>query len=406
MALEGRDLVSIFDFSDREIEAVFDLADEMGQHTHGKLGLADGLIMSTLFYEPSTRTRLSFESAMQRLGGGVISVADASVTSVAKGETIADTVRIVESYADLIVIRHPLEGSARVAAEYASIPVVNAGDGAHEHPTQTLLDLYTIRREKGKLRGLNVALVGDLRHGRTAHSLAFGLARFGATVTCVAPAGLEMPEHLLARLSAEFDCHPAQHRSLLDVVTNSESVQRRAGDQKALAAEVLSLFDAVYVTRVQKERFDSEEAYRAAKSTYAITEEVVARAKPDALVMHPLPRVDELTYAVDRDPRAIYFRQAGYGLPVRMALVAAILGRRTAPIGRARKGEYKPEARHEVDFRKMGEVRCPNPQCVANHEVYLAPRFLLIDYAPDRVACAYCEHEMPSPVQPRQEDGE
>ena len=396
--LEGRDLISIFDFSDREIEAIFDLADDMSKHTRGRLGVADGMIMSTLFYEPSTRTRLSFESAMLRLGGEVISVADASVTSVAKGETIADTVRIVESYADVIVIRNPLEGSARVAADFASIPVLNAGDGPHEHPTQTLLDLYTIRREKGKLRDVSVALVGDLRHGRTVHSLAFGLARFGAKVTCVAPAGLEMPAHLLARLEHEFGCCPVQYPSLAEIVTNDEVVKRRPGRQRALASEVLSLFDAVYVTRVQKERFESEEAYQEAKSSYAITEKMIRKARPDALVMHPLPRVDELDYNVDRDPRAVYFRQAAYGVPIRMALVAALLGLRSVRIGKARKGEYKPKPRREVDFRKFADARCGNAHCVTNHESYLKPQFNLVEYAPGLVSCAYCDQEMPMPA--------
>lgn len=398
MALEGRDLISIFDLSDRELEAIFDLADEMAQHTRGRLHLADGLVMSTLFYEPSTRTRLSFEAAMLRLGGGVISVADASATSVAKGETIADTVRIIESYADLIVMRNPLEGSARVAADYASVPVINAGDGPHEHPTQTLLDLYTIRREKGKLRDVSVALVGDLRYGRTVHSLAFGLARFAAKVTCVSPPGLEMPSHLLARLEHEFGCRPDQFHSLAEMVTNAELVKRRSGRQRALAAEVLSVFDAVYVTRVQKERFESQEAYRAAKASYAITEEMISRARPDALVMHPLPRVDELAYGVDRDPRAVYFRQAAYGVPVRMALIAALLGRRAVMVGRSRKGEYRPKPRREVDFRKYADLRCANPRCVSNHESYLSPRFTIVAYAPNTVACAYCEQETSAPL--------
>lgn len=398
MALEGRDLISIFDLSDREIEAIFTLADEMSQHTRGRLHLANGKLMSTLFYEPSTRTRLSFEAAMLRLGGGVISVADASATSVAKGETIADTVRIIESYADVIVIRNPLEGSARVAADYASVPVINAGDGPHEHPTQTLLDLYTIRKEKGKLRDVNVALVGDLRYGRTAHSLAFGLARFGAKVTCVSPPGLEMPGHLLARLEREFKCRPQQFRSLAEIVTNAELVKRRPGRQRALASEVLALFDTFYVTRVQKERFESQAAYEAAKASYAITEEMIARARPDALVMHPLPRVDELAYGVDRDPRAVYFRQAAYGVPVRMALLAALLGVRPAKVGRARAGEYRPKPRREVDFRKYAELRCANRRCVTNHEGYLSPRFLFVEHAPEMVACAYCEHERAAPV--------
>jgi aspartate carbamoyltransferase catalytic subunit len=398
VALEGRDFVSIFDLSDREMEAIFDLADEMDEHKDVGLKMADGSILCTLFYEPSTRTRLSFEAAMERLGGRVISVADAGSTSVAKGETIADTVRIIESYADIIVVRHPLEGSARVAAEYASVPVINAGDGAHEHPTQTLLDLYTIRREKGRFRDLSVALVGDLRYGRTVHSLAFGLARFGANVTLVSPPGLEMPAQLVERLRREFDCTPTQYHSLADVVTDPESLKRRKGGQKALATEVLATFDAVYVTRVQKERFDSDEAYQAAKQGYAITREVLSRARSDALVMHPLPRVDELAYELDRDPRAVYFRQAAFGLPVRMALLAALLGKRPAKVKRARKGDYRPEPRREVDFRKMAQLKCPNPRCVTNHEAYLRPQFTFVKHAADTVACAYCEHEVASPV--------
>ncbi len=399
MTLEGRDLVSIFDFSDREVEAIFELADEMDERRHACLKLAEGRLLCTLFYEPSTRTRLSFEAAMQRLGGSVLSVADATMTSVAKGETIADTIRIVESYADAIVIRHPLEGSARVAADYASAPVINAGDGSHEHPTQTLLDLYTIRREKGKLKDLSVALVGDLRYGRTVHSLAFGLARFGVKVTLVSPKGLEFPAHLLSRLEKEFNCKPAQYQSLGDMITDPEAIRRKAGKQKALATEVLGTFDALYVTRVQKERFESEKAYQQAKRGYALTQEMLSRARPDALVMHPLPRVDELAFELDRDPRAVYFRQAAYGLPVRMALLAALLGLKPVKIKPARKGDYRPQPRREVDFRKIVDLPCPNPRCVSNQEAYLRPQFTFVKHNPKVVACAYCERELPSPVQ-------
>jgi aspartate carbamoyltransferase catalytic subunit len=244
---------------------------------------------------------------------------------------------------------------------------------------------------------VSVALVGDLRHGRTVHSLAFGLARFGAKVTCVAPPGLEMPPHLLARLEKELGCVPTQFQSLADIVTNQELVKRRPGRQRALAAEVVSLFDAVYVTRVQKERFDSEQAYEAARDSYKVTEELTKRALPDTLIMHPLPRVDELSYDVDRDPRAAYFRQAAYGVPVRMALVSMLLGLRSPRVGRARKGEYRPKPRHEVDFRKYADLRCPNARCVTNQESYLSPRFNLTDYAPRMVACAYCDYEVAAP---------
>ncbi len=398
MALEGRDLVSIFDLSDREIEAVFDLADEMEKQKHSCLKLADDALLATLFYEPSTRTRLSFEAAMQRLGGGVISVADARMTSVAKGETIADTVRILESYADAIVIRHPLEGSARVAADFASVPVINAGDGAHEHPTQTLLDLYTIRRERGDLRDLSVALVGDLRYGRTVHSLAFGLARFGARVSFVSPPGLEMPQYLVDRLGKQFRCSSPQYQSLDSYVSGPSSIKQRDGRQEVLTTEVLATFDAVYVTRVQRERFDSEPTYQQAKRGYAFTQDMLARARSDALIMHPLPRVDELDYELDADPRAVYFRQAAYGLPVRMALLAALLGKRPVKVKKARKGDYRPEPRHEIDFRKLTALTCPNPRCVTNQESYLRPQFTLLKHDPGLVACAYCEHEIPSPV--------
>jgi aspartate carbamoyltransferase catalytic subunit len=300
-----------------------------------------------------------------------------------------------------------------VAADYASVPVINAGDGSHQHPTQTLLDLYTIRREKGKLRGLSVALVGDLRHGRTVHSLAFGLARFGAKVTFVSPRGLEMPPHLVERLEQEFGCTPAQYHSLGDVVTDADSLatlrssgatplrstsKRRGGDQRALATELVATFDAVYVTRIQRERFASDQAYQRAKRGYAITDEVLARARPDTLVMHPLPRVDELAYDLDHDPRAVYFAQAAYGLPVRMALLAALLGKRAPKVKPSRKGDYRPAPRHEVDFRRITDLPCPNLQCVTNHETYLRPHFLFVIHAPDTIACAFCEHEMPSPV--------
>jgi aspartate carbamoyltransferase catalytic subunit len=397
MALTGRDLISIFDLSDPEIEAIFDLADEMATASRRKLRACDGALMVTLFYEPSTRTRLSFEAAMQRLGGGVLSCADARTTSAAKGETIADTVRVVESYADIIVIRSPLEGAARVAADYAKIPVVNAGDGAHEHPTQTLLDLYTIRKEKGRLRGVKVALVGDLKHARTAHSLAYGLARFGAHISCVAPHGLELPSRVLDRLRTHFGCEPALYRSLDDLVTDPNTLPTSKDRQRLLTSEVMSLFEVIYVTRIQKERFVSPEEFEAAKSSYVITANLLRKARPEALIMHPLPRVDELEYDIDADPRAAYFRQAAYGVPVRMALVAALLGRLPVRIGRVKKGAYKPRLWEDIDLSRLGDVRCENPRCVTAAEAYVAPRFHLVAGRPNAVACIFCGHERDLP---------
>jgi len=390
MALVGRDLVSVFDFTNAEIEALFALADEMAQYVRSRTDAARGKLLATLFYEPSTRTRLSFEAAMLRLGGEVISCADVSATSVAKGETIADTVRIIESYADIIVMRHPLEGSAKVAADYASVPVINAGDGAHEHPTQTFLDLYTIRKEKGRIEDVWVALVGDLKHARTAHSLAYGLARFGAKIACVAPPGLELPAEITQRIGERYNAVTYEYRSLDELVADPDLVRKRqtgeAAEQLPLTSNAISLFDALYVTRVQRERFSSAEEFEVARSSYSITADVLRQARPDALVMHPLPRVDELHYDIDADPRAAYFRQAAYGLPVRMALIAAILGVADVKLPRAEAPERRPP-RH---ISAPG-VTCCNERCVTTQEPYLPSAFEPVGATGRKLRCAYCE---------------
>ncbi|UCH35139.1 MAG: aspartate carbamoyltransferase [Armatimonadota bacterium] len=390
MALVGRDLVSVFDLANAEIEAIFALADDMGQYVRAKTDIARGKLMATLFYEPSTRTRLSFEAAMLRLGGDVISCAEVASTSVAKGETIADTVRIIESYADVIVMRHPLEGSARVAADYAAAPVINAGDGAHEHPTQTLLDLYTIRKEKGRIEGVWVALVGDLKHARTAHSLAYGLARFGARIACVAPQGLELPREISDRMRERYNAPTHEYGSLDELVADPDLVRsRKASDpdeQLALTSNAISLFDALYVTRVQRERFATPEEFAAASSSYSITADMLSRARPDALVMHPLPRVDELDYDIDADPRAAYFRQAAYGVPVRMALVAAMLGLADLKIPAA----DEPERRAPRKTPAPG-IKCSNPRCVTTEERHLQPLFEPVGATGRKLRCAYCE---------------
>jgi aspartate carbamoyltransferase catalytic subunit len=396
MPLAGRDYISIADLSDGEMLALFALADRFSRDMEARRASCQGKLLATLFYEPSTRTRLSFESAMLRLGGGVVSCPDAKTSSVAKGETIADTVRIVASYVDLIVIRNPLEGSARVAAEYANVPVINGGDGAHEHPTQTLLDLYTILREKGKLAGTRVALVGDLKHGRTAHSLAFGLARFGAQIACIAPKGLEMPDHVLGKLSHYFALKPEQYASLAELVPRPPASGRRK--QLALGAEAMSLFDVIYVTRVQKERFRSEAEFAAVASSYQITAEALKKARPDALVMHPLPRVDELDYRIDADPRAAYFRQAAYGLPVRMALISVLLGAVRLRVSQKDKTGFRPPERQELDLGRYADLRCDNPRCVTALESYLRPVFEPVPRREGAVACSYCDHEQTLPT--------
>jgi aspartate carbamoyltransferase catalytic subunit len=384
MALAGRDVLSVFDLSDSEIREVMDLADQMARHVRGKTDICSGKVMAALFYEPSTRTRLSFESAMQRLGGDVITCADISSSSVAKGETLADTVRIVESYADVIVMRHPLEGSAVLGADYARAPVVNAGDGAHEHPTQTLLDLYTLRKEHGSIEGAWVMLVGDLKYGRAAHSFAYGLARFKANVVCVAPQGLEMERQTLRRLERQYGCKPRQFNTLEQVMKDDDllaaAADKSAEDTKTRA---MALFDAIYVTRVQKERFPSAEAFEKAKSSYAVDLRVLKEVRADTLVMHPLPRVDELDYGIDTDLRAAYFRQAAYGVPVRMALITAILGGAGKPVGEEGwLGRQLPAA----DW----SGRCANPNCVTAKETYAEPRFVR-EADGEPVLCYYCE---------------
>src|SRR5437870_2954527 len=264
----------------------------------------DGKILATLFFEPSTRTRLSFESAMARLGGRVLGFSGTEGTSVQKGETLADTIRMVEAYSDVIVLRHPQEGAARLAAEFTEKPVINAGDGAGQHPTQTLLDLYTIWDEKGAFQGQNVTLVGDLKYGRTVHSLTYALAELGAHLTFVSPPTLEMPREILEHV---------KERGLTFRVTNRlEDVVREA--------------DVLYVTRIQRERFPDPQEYEAVAGSYRIDEAVLRDAKRGLIIMHPLPRLTEIAPEVDRTKHAVYFKQASNAVPVRMALLDLILG--------------------------------------------------------------------------------
>lgn len=305
--LVGRDVVSISDLSKAEIRAILDQAAgfERRLSANERLTLLDGRILATVFYEPSTRTRLSFESAMHRLGGAVISVAEAkSSSSAAKGETIYDSGRMLESYADVLVQRHPAVGSARALADAASVPVINAGDGTGEHPTQALLDLYTIEREKGTLDGLTVAMIGDLKNGRTVHSLSRALAHWKAKLILCAPRALAMPAQLVAHL-------------------RSEGVAAIETENMAAA---LGQADVAYITRIQQERFETIEEYMAHRGVYVITSEALSKARQGITVMHPLPRVDEIATDVDPLPNAAYFRQARYGVFVRMALLAMVLG--------------------------------------------------------------------------------
>ncbi len=360
--MTDRDLVSVGDVPVETIEQVLDLA---GAFADGRTAndIARGKLLATLFYEPSTRTRLSFEAAMQRLGGGVLSAAEMSSSSAAKGETLHDTMQMVSGYADAVVLRHPCPGAARAAQSGARVPLVNAGDGAREHPTQALLDLFTLRRETKRARGWAVALVGDLRHARAAHSLALLLARFDARLHCVAPRGLQLPGTLLARLQ-ELGAAPVLHERL---------------EEPWEGTPLIAQTDAVYVMRVQRERFASADEYERARTAYRITPQTLAEARTDCVVLHPLPRAGELDPAVDSDPRAAYFRQAAYGVPVRMAVLAAMLGltdfewRTTAPAA------------------LPAPQPCGNEKCILRNEPNLPAEALAYESG---AVCAYCEHAL------------
>ena len=403
------DVVSIEDLETSDIERVFALADDFAaQLERGEqITAASGLIMATLFYEPSTRTRLSFESAMHRLGGAVISSADMQASSAAKGESLADTVRVVAGYADLIVLRHPHDGAARVAAEYAPCPVVNAGDGSREHPTQTLCDLYILRKKKGHLKGLTVALCGDLKFGRTVHSLIYALARFGANIVAVPTAGMDVPDYVLERLAAERNYSLStvtmdELKSLaggLDALYLTPSAPHQmalfTGDdalRKIPAAEPPAALDAFYVTRLQKERMSGKEA----AADYVRFDERALRTSRthEAVVMHPLPRTSELAYELDADPRAVYFEQAAAGVPVRMALIAWLMEKHEAASAR------RQPAVEPIRFKGEAPPRCPNANCITRFEgAHLAPRFT-VGRGPDKSAfalkCGFCERELKS----------
>lgn len=305
MNLKGHDIISIEDLSREDLNNIFSVSEKMIPLVKGGTDLCKGKILASLFFEPSTRTRMSFESAMHRLGGSVIGFADSQVTSAKKGEVLSDTIRMAASYSDIIAMRHPAEGAAKVAAEVSDVPVINGGDGGHQHPTQTLLDLFTILKEKGSIKGLKIGLFGDLKYGRTVHSLAYALSLFpGIKIYCISPPQLKMPEYLLNPLSAKDG-----------EISEYEEIEK-----------VIPELDVLYATRIQKERFGSEKEYFDVKGRNIIDRKLMSLAKKDMILMHPLPRVDEIAYEVDSDPRAVYFKQAAYGLPVRMALIALLLG--------------------------------------------------------------------------------
>lgn len=304
--LKGRNLIDPQDFTVEELEEIFVLAEEIITRPEDFIHLCDGKVLGTLFFEPSTRTRLSFEAAMLRLGGKIIGFSEPNSSSVSKGENLADTIRTVAAYADVIAMRHPKEGAPKYASYYSDVPLINAGDGGHQHPTQTLTDLLTIKVAKGNFSNLTIGLCGDLKFGRTVHSLIKAISRYeNIKFILISPNELQTPEYIKTEIL---------HKKSLDYI----EVER--------LEEVIDKLDILYMTRVQKERFFNEADYIRLKDSYILDNAKLKTAKKDLTILHPLPRVNEISMEVDNDPRAWYFRQAKYGMFVRMALIAKLLG--------------------------------------------------------------------------------
>jgi aspartate carbamoyltransferase catalytic subunit len=306
MKFKGKDIISIKDFTKKEIDFILNYSENMLPYAKGEKykDALKGKVLASLFFEPSTRTRLSFESSMSRLGGRVIGFSDPGGTSLKKGESLADTIRMADVYSDAIVMRHHQEGAARLAAEFAEVPILNAGDGAGHHPTQCLLDLFTIKTEKKRIGKNKIVLLGDLKYGRTVHSLAYALALYGAKLTFVSPITLKMPKEVINEC-IELGVEPTQTSNLEKAIKDA---------------------DVLYATRIQKERFPDAEEYNKVVGSYKINNELLQNAKKSLIIMHPLPRVTEIDPEVDNTPHALYFKQAFNGIPVRMSLLNLTLG--------------------------------------------------------------------------------
>ncbi|WP_297636992.1 aspartate carbamoyltransferase [uncultured Clostridium sp.] len=304
--LKDKHLIDPMDFKVEELEEIFSLAEKILKNPKKYSKVCDGKILATLFYEPSTRTRFSFESAMMRLGGNVLGFSEPNSSSASKGETLADTIKIVSIYSDVIAMRHPKEGAARVASLYSNVPIINAGDGGHQHPTQTLADLLTIKNLKGELKNKKIGICGDLKFGRTVHSLIKAMTRYeGIEFYLISPKELKIPDYIKEEILIKNNIKFVEIEKLEDAI---EEV------------------DVLYMTRIQKERFFNEEEYLRLKDSYILDKTKMNKAKDDMIVMHPLPRVNEIEMEVDKDSRAAYFKQAEYGMYVRMALICKLLG--------------------------------------------------------------------------------
>jgi aspartate carbamoyltransferase catalytic subunit len=414
-----RHIVSINDLSNKDIETIFEIAqsylDELPDRNFSyRIGrstdVANHFILASLFYEPSTRTRLSFESAMLRLGGDTITSADPATSSAAKGESLADSVRVIANYADLIVIRHPRDGAARLAADYSPVPVINGGDGSHEHPTQTLCDLFTIKKKNKHLKNLKIAISGDLKGSRTIHSFVYALARFGANIMPMPARGMGLPAHVDRRLREEFGCQivPASKRddgASIDAlyVTPEEPHQQSLFpgpeiDIGLAVAVAEKKIDAVYVTRFQKERWaEHDQPYPKIDKKFLNEPKYSA-----ASVLHPLPRVGELDVSLDSDSRAVYFQQAAYGVPVRMALISLLLGLNKGKSLHRFEGGFDKQKYPLYDQPRALGLHCANRNCIVHEPMeaqYVRNRFFVVKSAAAETCmlrCVYCESDIES----------
>ncbi len=356
-----RSLISILDFSVEELDGLIATAKDIIAHPEAYRERCRYKKLATLFFEPSTRTRLSFEAAMLELGGSVLGFSEASSSSASKGESVADTAKIVSCYADIIAMRHPREGAPYVASRNASIPVINAGDGGHNHPTQTLADLLTISREKSRLNGLTIGLCGDLKYGRTVHSLIEAMSRYpGNRFVLISPEELRLPDYVRIHT---LDSQSIPYTECTDL------------------EQAIPELDVLYMTRIQQERFDDPTQYQRLKDSYVLDMPKLRNAKPDMCILHPLPRVNEISVRVDQDPRAAYFRQALNGKYMRMALILKLL----------EEAEKDPRRQPEPDFFQAEGLTCANPRCISAVEQELPQAFRMTDPRQGVCRCLYCE---------------
>ncbi len=353
-----RSLIDILDLSVNELNEIIETAIDISENPDKYSEKCRGKILATLFFEPSTRTRLSFESAMLRLGGTVLGFSDAGSSSAAKGESVSDTAKVVSCYADIIAMRHPQEGAPFVASKAATIPVINAGDGGHNHPTQTLADLLTIKKETGRLENLTVGMCGDLKYGRTVHSLISALSRYnGINVVLISPNELRIPDYVKNDVLGRCD------------MTYEETVSLE---------DALPKLDVLYMTRIQRERFSDADEYERLKDSYILTADKLDLAKKELCIMHPLPRVNEISVKVDEDPRACYFKQAHNGVFMRMALILKLLE------------SVNEEASVEIG-EEINGLKCKNPRCITQTEQEIVHAFKKCDDGSTR--CIYCEQK-------------